>query len=124
MVAPGFEAAWASYQQAYNLSLVVPDVVRGEILFHQVKEARAAIKEASAHLHAVPNSQTVYTGTVLPISKVHQGGEFRSLACTDGSESRAATAKHRLGRAERPDPVSSQFSDMRGWTVRAVGDGH
>lgn len=49
VVSPGFEAAWRDLAE-FDLTLVVPHTVRGELLYRQTRSAIKAMKAATEHL--------------------------------------------------------------------------
>jgi hypothetical protein len=50
VVAPGFEAAWTALESEFDLTLVVPEVVRGEMLYRHSSSAIEAMLSATEHL--------------------------------------------------------------------------
>jgi hypothetical protein len=53
VVSPGFHKAWEKYAAEFNLTLVVPETVRGEIIYRQTHAAQEARTRATASLQAV-----------------------------------------------------------------------
>lgn len=65
VVSPEFEKFWSNHSARFDLSLVVPEVVKGELLFQQTIAARKCLESARAELEKSSNiADAAYSVTV------------------------------------------------------------
>jgi PIN domain len=59
VVNPAFDAFWAQYSAVFPMKLIVPGVVRGELLFQQVTSATKLLEKANDHFDRISKITTV-----------------------------------------------------------------
>src|SRR6266513_1489877 len=53
VVHPDFDVFWQKYSSIFPMKLILPDIVRGELLFQQVTSASKALEKANLHIREV-----------------------------------------------------------------------
>src|SRR6266852_1875230 len=53
VVSPDFDAFWADHKQLVELELVIPEVVKGELLFQQVTSCSKLLDKVAEHVSEI-----------------------------------------------------------------------